>query len=337
MKLIKSIILLLVAAITFTATKAQEPLTGCPKVIFHSFQIADSGCDNSIKRVGLTPFSNKVIIKYQNKEKRFIPEDSVWGIRRKNDYPYRLFEGDYYRLYQLSPVLKYSKRVGKSAKYYFSSTLDSPIYSYNLKQLKRHTDSLTYAYIIKESDTTRHEMAFDFFTFNTRVVNNLFWGGGLGIKYYPSKKFSSGIYLAISGKNIKDTFNFSIIKPVVTNTEIGWVNQYDLVQNAGFRIGVSLINGLLISELRDKAIKERVRTTKGYRNVSKEIAINRYYLLEPGLDFSFKLISNKHDPDYFLTAMIKYRSIFGSSKYGSNEQFGGFLFGIGLSLIGFDK
>lgn len=54
---------------------AQEPITGCPKIIFYSSQGTDTTCDESVKKVGFT-LSNKVMIKYQNKAKKYSHTDS---------------------------------------------------------------------------------------------------------------------------------------------------------------------------------------------------------------------------------------------------------------------
>ncbi len=334
----KKICVLQILTLTCSITIiAQRPLKGCPKLISYSSQIADALCDSSIKKVELAAFSERVIIKYKNGEKRFIPKDSVWGIRRKNDYPSRLFNGYSYQLFQLSPVLKYSRQVGKHALYYFSKGLDSPIYPYEKKQLKDHLDSATYRVITQENNATRKEIAFDFFTTVTKLVDQRLWGGGLSFKYYPSKKFATGLYLGFSGKSIKDTFGFSVLKPVINNMEIGWLNQYDIVLNQKFRTALVIINGFSYAELRDRAIKERVRTRHGYQYVSKKIATNYYYLLQPALDVSVKLLGKRHNPDLYVTMRTGYRSVFGSNRFGSKEQFGGFLFAAGISLIGFDK
>jgi len=101
------------------------------------------------------------------------------------------------------------------------------------------------------------------------------------------------------------------------------------------RIAVNLNNGISIARLGDGAIKEKRRTRFGYTYISKEVATNYYYLLEPGVDFSFKLFSFNHIPDIWVTAKTKYRFLFGDSKYATTKQFSDYLFGIGISLIGY--
>lgn len=96
------------------------------------------------------------------------------------------------------------------------------------------------------------------------------------------------------------------------------------------RANNSLINGLSMARLGDNAIKERRHK---YR--PKEVATNYFYTLEPGAGFSFKLTSNHQDADFWLTAETNYRFLFGDSKYATTKEFSGYLFAIGISLIGY--
>lgn len=332
----KSIIYLLLFVLV-NRLNAQKPVTGCPKVIFNSTQITDSVCDPGIKRIAISFNRNRIKVRYTDGAKIFFPSDSVWGIRHKNDYPYRLYKGDGYMLYELWPVYKYSRRVGRFSRDYFSNDLDSAIYPYNEKYLRKHADSAAYAAIVKDAQINRHELAFDLFAVNTRMLKKNMWGGGIDVKYFPVKKWATGIsFVAVGGKT-SDTFSFSIKNPTVTYLEFGWLNQYDFISKDKIRANINLLNGLAYVELRDNGDKVRTPTRYGYKNVAKLLATNYYYLLEPGLDVSFKLFSNKHDPDFYLTGKIKYRQVFGNSKFASESMFSGTFAGIGLSLIGFDK
>lgn len=332
----KIYLLLFLFPVTGAALFAQKPATGCPKLLYHSSQINDNAYDESIKNIRAGS-SGKIVVKYFEKKKSYVPEDSLWGIRPKNESPLRLFNGYYYSLVDLSLVYKYSRRIGKHTQYYFSTGLDAPLYAYTQSLLKKFTDSATYAALVIESKTGRHEISFDLFTTNLKVLNSIFWGGGFSIKYYPQKKWSTGLLLWGAGKRTVDTFGFSIRRPVLNYYTIGWINSFDLVQKNSWRTGISLTNGMAISELRDKAQTEKLRTRYGYRDVPKRIATNYYYLLEPGVNVSVKLVSNNHNPDFYLTGGAKYRLLFGNSRFGTPDVFSGLVFSLGLSLIGFDK
>ena len=189
---------------------AQKPLRGCAKIIYNSSQVMDTICNPNLKNVR-SGSSKKIVIKYLNGNKQFISTDSIWGFRQRNDNPHRYFNGDYYSLNRLSPVYKYSRRVGKHINHYFSVSLDSPIYPYYQDQLKKHTDSTTYAALVIESRTNRHELSFGFFAMKAGLFDNHLWGGGINVKYYPSKKWGTGLIIGGAGKKISDTFVFSVI------------------------------------------------------------------------------------------------------------------------------
>lgn len=317
---------------------AQKLITGCPKVLFSSAQVTDSTCDSGIKDVGLSFNRAKVTIKYKDKSKKIFSADSVWGLRYKNDYPYRLYKEGLYLLYEVGSIYKYSRRTGRYGQnYFFSNSLDSAIYPYDEMHLRKYADSATYATIVKDAETNRHELAFDLYAVNTRMLNKSFWGGGIDVKYFPKKKWATGLSLVYLGGKSADTFNFSIKEPFVTYLEFGWVNQYDFINNGTMRANININNGMAWAELRDNGERTPTRTRYGYKNVPKLLASNYYYLLVPGLDFFFRFFSNKHDPDFYLTAKMKYRQVFGNSKFASEDLFSGFSATIGLSVIGFDK
>jgi hypothetical protein len=94
------------------------------------------------------------------------------------------------------------------------------------------------------------------------------------------------------------------------------------------RLNISLTNGFSQSRLGDNAIKERE-----HKNMSKEIASNYFYSLEPGTGISIRLTSN-NDTDIWLTSEAGFRFVFGRSKYSMTNEFSGYLFGVGLSIIG---
>lgn len=167
----KILVYILIVAGLVSNIRAQAPITGCPKVFFSSLDVADTSCDSSIKNVRNAVFKDQLVIKYQNGIRRTITLDSVWGFRGKREYPNRIYETNFYVLYSLSPVYKYKRKTGKITRYYFSTGLDSPIYPYTPDQLRRHTDSVVYAAIVKDAETNRHEIAAGFYALNTVVLN----------------------------------------------------------------------------------------------------------------------------------------------------------------------
>lgn len=226
----------IIISLTLGRLNAQMPGIGCPKIIYNSYQISSDQCDSTIRKVGRVTLSNKLFISYKDGSKQYVSGDSIWGIRNKNSNPLRIVDKYFYELYELSPVYKYSRHVGKNTHYYFSTSLDGPLYNYTQKQLQKQTDSATYNEIVKQSMTKRHEVSIDFFALRTSLLNNYFWGVGLNMKYYPTKKWGTGISVSGAWRNISETFSFSIGIPTITYTELGWLNQYDIVQANKLRI-----------------------------------------------------------------------------------------------------
>lgn len=182
---------------------------------------------------------------------------------------------------------------------------------------------------------TKHEASLDLGAFYTPVLGKNFYGGAIDFKYYPFKRIATGLSFSMTERKIPYTFSYSIGRPQLDYYEIGWINQFDFVQQDKIRIGINLNNGLVISRLGDNAIKEKYRTRYGYGYRAKEVATNYFYLLQPGLDISFRIFSNKHYPDFYLTTKAKYRFDFGDNKYGQLNDFSNCYFGIGFTIIGF--
>jgi hypothetical protein len=335
----RAIIFLVTASFLFSFdTIAQGSLTGCPKIIFHSSQLFDKGCDTSIKRLYYAILSEDIYIKYKNNSKTVISPDSVWGVRMKNDFPYRFYKGNHYLLYDVNGISWYSRKTGKYTDYYFSAALDSPIYPFNQKQLKLHTDAVTYAAFAERSNKSRHEMSVAIYLNNTNLADHRLWGLGLDLVYFLSPKFATGIYLNGAGGNMTDSFSFSVIKPYVTGFDIGWLNRYMVVKTGGVRTGIGLLTGLAVSTLSDKGIIEKVKTRFGYKNRAKKISENYHFLLEPTLDLSVKLFSDsRQDLGVYLTAKTGYRLAVGAPQFGSNGMFSGYFFTAGVTIGGFNR
>lgn len=315
---------------------AQKPVTGCPALLFHSSQLTDTLCDRSIKKISVR-FSGEVKVTLQNGDEKIFLQDSLWGIRRKNENPVRFYQGQSYSVDKLSPVVRYHRHVGKSTRDYFSVAPDSPLYFFNRKELKQYADPATYAAVAEEAKKSRHEQSFDFYVLNAKLLNHRLWGGGLEIKYYSQKRLASGFSFSIASKKLVDTFGFSITKPLLNYLEIGWMHQYEIVQTKVFRLGVNLTNGFAMAQLRDKAQQEKKHTRYGDQYVPKKIAANYYYLLQPGMDASYQLFPNNHNPAFFINAKARYSLGFGKSGFSGENVFTGYRFSIGLSLIGFDR
>ena len=332
----KQIILLLSVIMYLQPAEAQRKIYDCPKAFYYSSEISDTSCNHNIKNIRPAT-SRKILIKYKDKIKVLIPEDSIWGIRRQNGRIYRIADGRDYLLEETAPVYKYSRKTGKTTSYYFSATADAPVYRYHPDLLKKYTDTTTYNVLVRESKRNRHEVSIDIFASKTYLLNNTISGFQFGVKYFPFSRWGTGLSLSAGVRMVRDTFGFSVISPQLGYYEIAWSNEYRLINSDKFQLGFQLSTGLAIAQLRDKAVL--VKTTYKGRNryVPKEITTDYYFLLKPEFRMSYKVISNKHDPDFFVTGSIGQSLNFGRNSFNSSSALKAFNFSIGVSMIGWDK
>lgn len=330
----KQIILLLGVIMYLQPAEAQRKIHDCPKVFYYAAEISDTSCNHNIKNVRQTA-SRKILIKYKDQSKVFISEDSIWGIRRQSGITYRIVGGTDYKLEETSPLYKYSRRIGKSTRYYFSAAAEAPVYRYRSELLKKYADSATFNALVRESKQNRHEISSDILAVNAKVLNNNISGPAFGIKYFPYKRWGTGIMLFVAARNISDTFRFSVIRPQFGYYEFAWTNEYRFIDKDRLLLGIQLSTGLSIAQIRDKAVL--VKTTSRARALPKEITTDYYFLLKPEIRMSYKLISNKHNPDFFLTTNIGQSYNFGSNSFNSTGTLSALTFSVGISMIGWDK
>ena len=196
--------------------------------------------------------------------------------------------------------------------------------------------TLTYGQQIDSTNKNKlHNASFDIGAFYTPVIKNDFYGFNIDFKFYPFKKFATGINISLAERKISNSYTYSIKQPILDYNEWGWLNQYNLIQNNKIIIGINLNNGIVISRLGDNSEKERFLTKAGYTYKAKEVATNYLYLLEPGFDISYKIFSDKDISGIYLTAKAKYRFAFGDARYGNINDFSNYYFGFGISLVGF--
>jgi hypothetical protein len=177
------------------------------------------------------------------------------------------------------------------------------------------------------------EISFDLCGFSSNILSKNIWGGNLDFKYYLTKKWALGISFSGAQKSITDTFTFTIKDPIIDYYEVGIINQYEVLQTKKMRLGFDINNGILIARLGDNAFKERY----GRAYQSKKIASNILYMLQVGVNFSYRIINGNHQPDFYLISKIKYRLAAGSTQYAQANDFSNLYFGIGVSLIGFSN
>ena len=164
--------------------------------------------------------------------------------------------------------------------------------------------------------------------FNTQLLANSSYSINQYIKYYPTARFGTGVYISCTQRKISDTFTYHIQKPILDYYEFGWTNQYNYITTDKVQANISLINAVSEARLGDNAFKKKTN-----KSMPKEVATNYFYALEPGAGFSFKIISPDKGSGIWLTAQAGYRFVFGNSKFASAKEFSDYFFGIGISII----
>lgn len=331
----KKLLLILGMVSYMQYAEAQNRIPNCPRVFYRASEISDTSCDERIKNVRQT-VSGKILVKYRDKSKIFVAEDSVWGIRRQNGSIYRIFNGNDYLLEESGPLYRYSRKIGKNRSYYFSTTPEAPVYRYHPDLLKQYLDSSTYNALVAESKKNRHEISIDIAASNTYLLKNNLTGVVFGVRYFPVSRWGTGIMLSLAVKKVRDTFGYSVIQPELGYYEFAWANEYRLINKDKFLLSIEMLSGLSIAQLRDKAILERTKSRGRDRYIPKEISTDYYFLLKPSICVSYKFISNKHYPDFYLTGKIAESLNFGNSSLGGYSS-RALNFSIGLSLIGWNK
>lgn len=184
------------------------------------------------------------------------------------------------------------------------------------------------------SDPLPEQLAVDLMFSHSPILNRNFFGFAADGKYYVEQKWGTGFSFAISSKKVSSDYSFDVGEPDVSYISIGWLNQLDVVQEESVRVGFNLNNGVAIVNLRDRSETETVLGEFGPDEVPVSKATNVFYIIEPGITLSFRLIKTKNTPDVFLTTQAKYRKAFGSADFGKTQDFSNYFIGVGISFIG---
>lgn len=184
------------------------------------------------------------------------------------------------------------------------------------------------------SDPQPEQLAIDLLASHSPILNRNFFGFSADGKYYVEQKWGTGFSFAVASKKVTSDYSFDVGEPDVSYISIGWLNQLDVIQDESVRVGFNLNNGVAIVNLRDRSETETVWSEFGPGEVPVSKATNVFYIIEPGITMSFRLIKTKSTPDIFLTTQAKYRKAFGSAEFGKTEDFSNYFIGVGISLIG---
>jgi hypothetical protein len=156
-------------------------------------------------------------------------------------------------------------------------------------------------------------------------------GVNFDLKYFFSKRISTGITFLLSEGTTSKNFDATIGKPSFKYNEVGWITQYAMIDKPKFQLNVGITNGLSTPQITDDAQKVSVRTRYSTRTVSKTVAYNIYYLLQPRLEMAYK-ITKQQGFGLWLTTKANYNFLFGKSDFGEVGEFPKSSFSVGLMI-----
>jgi hypothetical protein len=195
----------------------------------------------------------------------------------------------------------------------------------------RHKSSIPDS--LRKPDSSLMKFQLDLGATNTNLKKYNFWGFDIELKYKYLNGLYTGILFNISEtKLINDNFNKIDSIPELSYFDLGWVNQYNIINDSSVRINLNLTSGLEVNTLSDKSIQEKhtSRTKHGTKTYydSKTISTNYFLLLQPGIDLSVKIYKI-----WFLSFKARYRWNIGAANFGRTEDFSDYSFFLGFSFM----
>ncbi|WP_461789433.1 hypothetical protein [Pedobacter sp.] len=185
-----------------------------------------------------------------------------------------------------------------------------------------------------QDDTAKRQLSFGLGASGTTLLGKNFYGGYLEFRYSPLNRLSTGVDLSFFSKKATDTYGYNVRQPILSNYEIAWLVQYDLIRAKRLNIGFNISNGVNVLQLSDNAEKVKRYSRYGTTMQPKEVAVSYLYQFEPGVDLSYRVISGRKGPDFYLTLKSKYRITGGNPKIGQRSDYQGFMLGAGITIVG---
>ncbi len=177
------------------------------------------------------------------------------------------------------------------------------------------------------SQNTEREIAADFLLGQTRLYHETLYGIQVEAKYPLSEKLSSGILAGFAWGNSASDFGFNLPNPMLSMVQFGWINELKIAQTKRWELGVNLHSGLMSVQLNEGIVG-------GFFVDDTPIAIDYYFVLEPGV--TTKILLTKPDAKHpvYWTSQLKYRKAFGNSNFSYRQEAENFWFGTGVTIKG---
>lgn len=103
-----------------------------------------------------------------------------------------------------------------------------------------------------------HEVAVDIGAFYSPIMHKDFIGLNFDIKYYWSKRFSTGGSISYSTKRTSENFGYVDSLPRLDYTSSGWINEVSVVKTEGFKLNITLNNAISQLGLVDRGVQKKI-------------------------------------------------------------------------------
>lgn len=181
------------------------------------------------------------------------------------------------------------------------------------------------------------EVAFDFHLFQTRFIQHPTRGIQLDGRYYPQKWLAIGMGLTSSKTSAPQFKTSTLTHPSVYFLETAAHAWLDFIQLPRFRLSGLFAPGVLATGIQNEVFATNPWTGKIYSDAPQVISRRVLTSLQSGFSASFRIYSNQHQPDIFVTGQWRYRKTWGQHPEIPQASFNGPQWNIGITLIGWDR
>src|SRR5690606_13616023 len=168
--------------------------------------------------------------------------------------------------------------------------------------------------------------------------------GDITARYYVGEKLSLGLEVGYTFRKYNQGFGFLTDRTLMHNVTLNSVVQYDFLHNEKLTVGAFLANGVSMVTLRDRNDTRTTETTQEINGiwqttiveVPKRLGRDAFYILTPGIDFSYKVASldEEFNTNLYITSRVGYQMAFGSGDFSKPKNFTDFVLMLGVTVKG---
>ncbi len=169
-------------------------------------------------------------------------------------------------------------------------------------------------------------------------------GADLTARYYVGEKLSLGLGVDYTFKKYNQGFNFLTDRTLMHHVTLNSVVQHDFLNSEKLTVGAFLANGASIVTLRDRNDTKTTETTQEIDGiwqttiveVPKRLGRDAFYILTPGIDFSYKVVTldQEFNTHLYITSRIGYQMAFGDGDFAKPKNFTDFVLMLGVTVKG---